>query len=67
MRPNMATIKCKCCGEMEHFTSQCPSKKKNDAQKVTHVKWSDEEDDSDDKDMENFFIGTIHHQSITND
>ena len=63
MKPDMATVKCKRCGEMGHFTSQYPSKKKNEAQRVMHVKWSDKEDDSDDNDLhQNFFIGTIHYQ-----
>ena len=47
MIPEMTTIKCMHCSEMEHFTSQYPMKKKNEAQKVTHVKWSNKEDDSD--------------------
>ena len=66
MKPDPATIKCKRCGKMGHFTSQCPSKRKNEAQKVTHVKWSDEEENLDSKDKDqNFFIGTINHQTTT--
>ena len=66
MKPDMVTIKCKCCGEMGHVTSQCPSKQKNEAQKLTHVKWSDKEDDSEDKDEDkDFFIRTINHQDTT--
>ena len=40
MRPNLSIIKCKHCKERDHFASQCPTKQKRDGQKVTHVRWS---------------------------
>lgn len=61
MRPDPMTIKCRKCGEMGHYVSQCPLKQKKEHQKVTHVQWSNN-DDNDSKDkLDGLIVGTITH------
>ena len=62
MKPDPATIKCRICGNLGHFPSQCPTKNQKSSQKVTHVDqhWSDKDDSKDDS-YKTLFVGTYSH------
>src|SRR5688572_29041192 len=62
MRPNPATIKCRKCGAMGRYTSQCPLKQKKEQQKVIHVQWSDKDEDKSMDKLDDLFVGTVTHQ-----